>query len=143
MPSNNINKIPIISAVPDSGTIAGGSPEHSSEAKNAKAKMSTIGERKSPSSREMHEVVGSHNAHPATTTYCGPRRSAEPARPPREQHRGTPSSPTGVDGPPTVRLEVVIVEGDEGRWLATRQAAVIRTALTWFATNPTDPQEAK
>lgn len=34
--------------------------------------------------------------------------------------------------PPTLRLEVVVVAGDEGRWLAARQAAVIREVLGWF-----------
>jgi hypothetical protein len=42
-----------------------------------------------------------------------------------------------VQEPPlAVRVEIVVVDGDEGRWLAARQAAVIRTVLTWFVTHP-------
>jgi hypothetical protein len=33
------------------------------------------------------------------------------------------------DRPPAVRVEVVVIGGDEGRWLATRQATVIKEAL--------------
>lgn len=40
------------------------------------------------------------------------------------------------DRPPAVRVEVVVIGGDEGRWLAARQAEVIREALEWLITHP-------
>ncbi|MDT5027580.1 MAG: hypothetical protein QOE61_4006 [Micromonosporaceae bacterium] len=38
--------------------------------------------------------------------------------------------------PLKVRLELVVVDGEAGRELMQRQAAVVREALQWFADNP-------
>ena len=56
------------------------------------------------------------------------------------------AAPRGRPGPEPlkVRIELVLVDGPEGKQLRARQAAAIREALRWFAehTNPgqiTDP----
>jgi hypothetical protein len=38
--------------------------------------------------------------------------------------------------PLNVRFEVVVIDGEEGKELHRRQAAVVREALAWFANNP-------
>lgn len=45
-----------------------------------------------------------------------------------------PAAPSSTQRPPALQVEVVVVAGDEGRWLAARQAAVIREALERFTT---------
>jgi hypothetical protein len=69
----------------------------------------------------------------------------------RDQHlpdvgesRYPPAAP-GRPGPtpPTVRIELVLVDGPEGAKLRATQAAAIREALRWFAEhpNPDPPKE--
>jgi hypothetical protein len=70
------------------------------------------------------------------------------------QHFGRPAAVTGVDdrqsqaevdppwrggrnpGPFEVRVEIVVLEGEVGRELGRRQAAVMRKVLRWLHENP-------
>jgi hypothetical protein len=46
--------------------------------------------------------------------------------------------------PPTVHIELVLVDGPEGKKLRAIQAAAIREALRWFAEHQTPtPPEAR
>jgi hypothetical protein len=66
-------------------------------------------------------------------------RRADPAvsRDPTDQPRrpvGRPRTP-----PPRVRIELVLVDGPEGRQLRQLQADAIREVLKWFADHPANP----
>jgi hypothetical protein len=52
------------------------------------------------------------------------------------------AAPRGRPGPEPlkVRIELVLVDGPEGKQLRARQAAAIREALRWFAEHPNPDQ---
>jgi hypothetical protein len=53
---------------------------------------------------------------------------------PKKRESRYPSAPTQPGQPPlTVRIELRLVDGPEGKKLRARQAAAIREALEWFA----------
>jgi hypothetical protein len=54
------------------------------------------------------------------------------------ESRYRPAAP-GQPGPsPKVRIELVVVDGPDGRQLRARQAAAIRRALRWFVEHQTE-----
>jgi hypothetical protein len=79
--------------------------------------------------------VGSIHAEDVHRESPGPGISL-PASTPKATGFGSGSRPERTLA---VRVEVVVVEGNEGRWLAARQATVIRHVLAWFAANPPRP----
>jgi hypothetical protein len=49
--------------------------------------------------------------------------------------RAPRTSPSHDRDPLALRVEIVVIDGDEGQLLTARQAAVMRTVLTWIATH--------
>jgi hypothetical protein len=132
--SDRIHTLPSIEDIP------GDSQESSTDSHNRRDEIRTTGEPSSPVARDTRETLRCHSPRPVTPPHGCSHTATGPSRLRHAPHRSDGVSPARWEEPPTVRVEVVVVEGDEGRWLAARQAAVIRTALTWLATHPSDPQ---
>lgn len=71
--------------------------------------------------------------------------TARNAQPRSDDGTGHPSRATGGRRdrrPLQVRVELVVVDGEAGKLLAQRQAAVIRDVLQWFHDHPSGVDRA-
>lgn len=85
----------------------------------------------------MNEVnataADADDIEPPSGEVDNPAASTEPTDQPRRPV-GRPRTP-----PPQVRIELVLVDGAEGRQLRQIQADAIRAVLKWFADHPAKP----
>lgn len=77
-------------------------------------------------------MSGPHIGDPARPSD-GVQESPPPSKPERARRGRPPPQPLKV------RVELVLVNGPEGKYLRQRQAEAMREALRWIAEHPVDP----